>query len=151
MRFPYEVSSSRLGRLILGDNPVSPTQAAASAGQGSASASAGMGERPAPQPAEQASSSFGPIVYEGVPVADRPRHQQIGCETCGQGLEPQQRQVKCHVCSSWMHDGCIEILYIGSKWNADMCLLCQQRLTRQSRFISAIELKKTSLGSRSVV
>ena len=101
-----------------------------------------MGERPAPQPAEQASSSFGPQVYEGVPVAERPRHKQIGCETCSQSFEPQQRRVKCHVCSLWIYDECVEILHIGSKWNAEMCLACQQRLTRKLRVISAIELKK---------
>ena len=83
------LTQSRFGRLILGDTPVSPVQAAANADQGSASASVGMGERPAPQPAERGSSSLGPQVYEGVPVAQRPRHQQISCETCNQTLEPE--------------------------------------------------------------
>ena len=136
------ISNSRLGRLILGDNPVSPVQTAADAGQGSAIVSVGVGERSVPQPAQHASRSSGPNVYEGVPVAGRPRHQQISCETCNQGLEPDQRQVKCHVCQAWMHDGCVEVLHMGSKWNADMCLTCQQTLTRQLKVISAIELKK---------
>ena len=127
------VSQSRLGRLILGDTPVSPVQAATSASQESAGASAGVGERPTPQPVEHGPRGFGPQVYEGVPVAEKPRHKQIGCETCSQSFEPQQRRVKCHVCSLWIHDECIEILHIGSKWNAEMCLACQQRSTRKLR------------------
>ena len=133
--------SQRLGRIILGDTPVSPMQVATGAGQESAGASAGMGERPAPQPAEHGPRGFGPQVYEGVPVAERPRHKQLGCETCCQSFEP-QRRVKCHVCCLWIHDECVETLHIGSKWNAEMCLACQQRLTRRLRVISAIELKK---------
>ena len=82
----------RFGRLILGDIPVSPVQVAANADQGSASASVGMGERPNPQPAEGLMSMLGSPVYEGVPVAQRPRHQQIRCMTCNQTLEPEQRQ-----------------------------------------------------------
>ena len=110
----------RLGRLILGDTPQSPAQGAARTDQGSARASVGVGERLAPQPAERLMSMMGSPVYEGVPVAQRPRHQQISCMTCNQALEPEQRQLKCHVCSSWIHDSCIETLQIGSKWNADV-------------------------------
>merc|ERR1712015_171840 len=112
----------RVGRLILGDIPASPVQVAANADQGSASASVGMGERPAPQPAEGLMSMLGSPVYEGVAVAQRPPHQQIRCMTCNQTLEPEQRRLICHVCSSWMHDRCIETLNIGSNWKADMCL-----------------------------
>ena len=137
--------SRRLGRIILGDTPVSPMQIATEAGQESAGASAGMGERPAPQPAEHGPRGFGPHVYEGVPVAERPRHKQIGCETCSQSFEPQQRRVKCHVCSLWIHDECVEILHIGSKWNAEMCLACQQRSTRKLRVISGIDMYVPSL------
>ena len=137
------ISQSRLGRLILGDtSPVSPAQPAAGAGQEAAIVSVGMGERPDPQPAEYASRSSGPPVYEGVPVAGRPTHQQISCETCNLRLEQHQRQVKCHVCTSWIHDGCVEVLHIGSKWNADMCLTCEQGITRQLRAISVIELSQ---------
>ena len=141
----------RFGRLILGDTPHSPMQevkreqASASArAQASASTSAGMGERPAPQPAERLMSMLGSpsAVYEGVPVAQRPRHQQISCMTCNQTLEPDQRQFMCHVCSSWMHENCIETLKIGSKWNADMCSTCQQNMTRQLRVVSAQEVRK---------
>ena len=116
------LSQSRLGRLILGDTPVSPTQAATGADQGSAGASAGMGERPVPQPVEHGPRGFGPHSHEGVPVAERPRHKQIGCETCGQSLEPHQRRVKCHMCCLWIHDECVETSHIGTKWNAEMCL-----------------------------
>ena len=101
-----------------------------------------MGERPAPQPVENGPRGFGPHAYEGVPVAERPRRKQIGCETCGQSLEPHQRRVKCHMCCLWIHDECIETLHIGTKWHADMCLACQQRSTRKLRVISAIELRR---------
>ena len=87
-------------------------------------------------------SMLGSPVYEGVPVAQRPPHQQIRCMTCSQTLEPEQRRLICHVCSSWMHDCCIETLNIGSNWKADMCLTCQQSMTRQLRVISAQEVKK---------
>ena len=137
------ISKSRLGRLILGDtSPVSSAQSAAGAGQEAAIVSVGVGERPDPQPTEYASRSSGPPVYEGVPVAGRPTFQQISCETCNQRLEQHQRQVKCHVCTSWIHEGCVEVLHIGSKWNADMCLTCVQGMTRQLRAISAIELSQ---------
>ena len=136
--------NTRLGNLILGDTPVSPTQAAATAkaGQGSAGASSSIVERPALPPVEHTLSMSGPPVYEGVPVAQRPTHQQISCMTCSQALLPHQRQVLCHVCSSYVHHGCVEVLGIGSKWNADMCLVCQQGITRQLRVITAIELQK---------
>ena len=107
--------SQRLGRLILGDTPVSPMQVATGAERESAGASAGMGERPAPQPVEHGPRGFGPQAYDGVPVAERPRQKQIGCETCGQSLEPHQRRVKCHVCCLWIHDEYIETLHIGDK------------------------------------
>ena len=102
----------------------------------------GVGELSVPQPSERLLSMTGSPVYEGVPVAKRPRHQQISCMTCSQSLEPQQRQLRCHVCSAWIHDYCVETLHIGSKWNADMCLTCQQGMTKQLRVISAQELRK---------
>ena len=139
------ISNTRLGNLILGDAPVSPTQAAATAKAGQASAGASSSsivERPALPPVEHTLSMSGPPVYEGVPVAQRPTHQQISCMTCSQALLPHQRQVLCHVCSSYIHHGCVEVLNIGSKWNADMCLVCQQGMARQLRAISAIELQK---------
>ena len=130
--------SQRLGRLILGDTPVSPMQQATGADRESAGASAGMGERQAPQPVEHGPRGFGPQSYDGVPMAERPRHTQIGCETCGQSLEPHQRRVKCHVCCLWIHDECIETLHIGNKWNAEMCLACQQRSTRKLGVINCL-------------
>ena len=134
-----EIVSQRIGRLILGD---SPDQFAAGADRESTGVSAGMGERPAPQPFEDGPRGFGPHSYDGVPVAERPRHRQIGCETCGQSLEPHQRRVKCHMCCLWIHDECIETLHIGTKWQAEMCLVCQRRSTRKLRVISAIELRR---------
>ena len=41
-----------------------------------------------------------------------------------------------------MHEECIEQLDIGTKWQAEMCLSCQQRSTRKLRVISAIELRR---------
>ena len=139
----FQRLGGRFGSLIQGDTPPPPAQVAANAGQGSASASVGMGERSNPQPAEGLMSMLpSPAVYEGVPVAQRPPHQQIRCMTCNQGLEDEQRRVMCHVCSSWMHDTCVETVKIGSSWKADMCLNCQQAMTKQLRVISAQELKK---------
>ena len=134
--------SKRLGRLILGDTPVSPMQQATDAGRESAEARTGMSERQVAQPEESRPRGFEPHVYEGVSVAERPRQKQIGCETCGQSLEPHQRRIKCHVGGLWIHDVCLETLQIGDKWNADMCLACQQRLTRKLRVIKAIELRR---------
>ena len=137
------IANTRLGNMILGDTPVSPTQAAATAKAGRASAGASSSSIvPALPPVEHTLSMSGPPVYEGVPVAQRPTHQQINCMTCSQALLPHQRQVLCHVCSSYIHHGCVEVLSTGSKWNADMCLKCQQGMTRQLRAISAIELQK---------
>merc|ERR1712082_164089 len=117
-------------------------QEATGTDQGSAQASAGMGERQAPQPIEHGPRSFEPRSYDGVPVAERPRQKQIGCETCGQSFDPHHRRVKCHVCCLWIHNECIETLYIGDNWYAEMCLACQQRSTRKLRVIKAIELRK---------
>ena len=139
------IRNSRIGNLILGDSEISPVAAesTAKAGQGSAGASSSIVVRPpALPPVEHTLSMSGPPVYEGVPVAHGPTHQQISCMTCSQALLPHQRQVVCHVCSSYMHHDCVEVLTIGTKWSADMCLVCQQGMTRQLRAISAIELQK---------
>ena len=111
------VLGGRLGRLVLGDtSPPSPPpesprdEAAASAEmQAASSSSAGMGEQVRPQPADGLQCKFASPVYGGVPVAKRPPHQQIRCVTCSQSLDEEQSMVKCHVCSSWMHDTCVEI------------------------------------------
>ena len=142
------IRNSRIGNLVLGSDslpesvPASPEQEVEVAGQAPAIMIDSLSERQAPQPSERLRSMHGPPVYEGVPVAQRPTHRQISCMTCSQRLEPQQRQVRCHVCLSWIHDHCIETLRIGSKWNADMCLTCQQGMTRQLKAISAQELQK---------
>ena len=137
-----EIVSRRLGRLILGDSPVSPMQNPTGADRESAGASAGMGERQLPQPPEHGPRGFGPQVQEGVSMAERPRHRQIGCETCGQSLELYERKTKCQVCCLWIHDGCSETLCIGSKWYAEMCLTCHQKTTRKLRVVSAIERRR---------
>ena len=126
------ILSGRLGRMVLGDtSPPSTVQeapregAAASARmQAASSSSAGMGERPIPQPAEglQLQCKFSSPAYGGVPVAKRPPHRQIRCTTCNQTLDEEEPMFKCHVCSSWMHDTCVEVLRIGQTWKADMCL-----------------------------
>ena len=112
-------------RFIRRESPALSEQLAAIQDQELVSTSVGVGEPQVPQPSERMPNTRRPPVYEGVPVAQRPNHQQTGCTTCGQVLEPQQRQLTCHVCSSWIHDTCVEILNIGSKWNVQMCLTCQ--------------------------
>ena len=136
--------------MVLGDtSPPSTVQeapregAAASARmQAASSSSAGMGERPIPQPADGLQCKFASPVYGGFPVAKRPPHQQIRCMTCNQSLDEEQPMFKCHVCSSWMHDTCVEILRIGQSWKAEMCLNCQQVMTKQLKVISAQEKRK---------
>ena len=128
------------GRFLGREAPASPEQVAAY--ENEEPPREGVGESSVPQPSDRLLSMTGSPVYEGVPVAQRPRHQQISCMTCSQSLEPQQRQLRCHMCSAWIHDCCVETLHIGSKWNADMCLTCQQGMTKQLRVISAQELKK---------
>ena len=134
--------SGRIGRLVLGDTPLSPIMQATGAGQGSAQASAAMEEQQDPQPSAQRPASFEPRSYGGVSVAERPRQKQIGCETCGQTFEPHHARVRCTVCSLWIHDDCVETLSIGPAWRAEMCLACQQRSTRKLRVIQALELRR---------
>ena len=138
--------------MVLGDtSPPSTVQeapregAAASARrQAASSSSAGMGERPIPQPAEglQLQCKFSSPAYGGVPVAKRSPHRQIRCTTCNQTLDEEEPMFKCHVCSSWMHDTCVEVLRIGQTWKADMCLDCQQTMTKQLKVIRAQEKRK---------
>ena len=85
----FQTFGGRLGRLILGDTPPSPMQevkreqATVSArAQAASSTSAGMGEGSTSQPAEGLRSKYPSPVYDGVPVAKRPPHQQIRCMTC---------------------------------------------------------------------
>ena len=131
----------RLGSLILGDTPHSPVQEVRRE-QAASSTSAGMGEGSTSQPADGLRSKYPSPVYDGVPVAKRPPHQQIRCMTCNQTLEDEHQMIKCHVCSALMHDTCVEVLRIGHTWKADMCLNCQQGLTRQFKVISAQEIRK---------
>ena len=105
--------SKRIGRLVLGDTPLSPIMQATGAGRGSAQASAGMEEHQALHPSAQGPIGFEPRSYGGVSVADKPRQKQIGCETCGQSFEPHHARIKCHVCCLWIHDECVETLSIG--------------------------------------
>ena len=84
----------------------------------------------------------GPLIREGVPLADRPTHQQLTCTTCSQSLQQHERQQICHVCSSWIHTNCVEVLNIGDTWRTDMCLTCQQGFTRQLRAMNAIERQR---------
>ena len=83
-----------------------------------------------------------PYSHEGVSQAERPRQRQIGCETCSLSFEPYHRRTKCSGCSLWTHEECTERLDIGTRWHADMCLSCQQKVTRKLRVVSAIELRR---------
>ena len=126
---------------MMGDNHDSR---ASGADRESSGVGAGMGERQDPQPMNVRPRGFGaePHSHEGVSQAERPRQRQIGCETCSLSFEPHHRRTKCHMCSLWMHEECTEQVNIGTKWHADMCLSCQQRVTRKLRVISAIELRR---------
>merc|ERR1712175_17039 len=115
---------------------------ATGADQGSEQAIAVREEQSAPQSSAQGPAGFEPRSYGGASVAERPRQRQIGCETCGQSLEPHQARVRCTVCSLWIHDECVETLSIGHSWRAEMCLACQQRSTRKLRVIKALELRR---------
>ena len=104
--------SRRIGRLILGDTPLSPIMRATGADQVSEQAIAVREEQSAPQTSAQGPVGFESRSYGGASVADRPRQRQIGCETCGLSLEPHQARVRCNVCSLWIHEECIETLSI---------------------------------------
>ena len=84
-------------------------------------------------PVEHTFTTRGPPVYEGVPVAQRPTHQQVCCMTCSQALRLDERQVICFVCSSWIHAHCVEVLNIGETWRADMLF------SMPARFDEAVE------------
>ena len=142
--FPQEFVSRRIGRLILGDTPLSPMAQANPPDQGSASASAATGGQRVPPQTAQGFVALEPRMSQGVSVADRPRQRQVGCETCGQSLEPYEDKVRCSVCNLWIHVGCVEILSIGYSWRAEMCLACQQKSTRKLRVIKALEQRRGS-------
>ena len=140
----WALANTRLGNYMLGDSSASPGQAAvaATASQGHAAASSSMVEYPPIPSAEHTLRRSGPPTYEGIPTANLPTHQQINCMTCNQALRPSQRQALCYICTSYVHHGCMESLSIGHKYNADMCLICQQGIQRQLRVITAIESQK---------
>ena len=120
----FQLLGGRFGRLILGDTPLSPMQDI-SREQAASNTSVGLGEGLTSQPVDGLRCKYPPPVYDGVPVAKRPPHQQIRCMTCNQTLEDEHQMVKCHVCSALMHDTCVEVLRIGHTWKAHMCLNCQ--------------------------
>ena len=136
------LANTRIGSYMLGDSSVSPNQAVVPVTTGHAAASSSMIEYPPIPSADHTLRRSGPPMYEGVPTANLPTHQQINCMTCNQALRPSQRQALCYVCTSYVHHGCMESLSIGHKYNADMCLVCQQGIQRQLRVIAAIELEK---------
>ena len=128
-----------LGNIFRGESASPETAIVPTSGHPAASSN--LAEYPPVPSAEHTLRRIGPPIYEGVPTADLPIFQQINCMTCSQALRPYQRQVRCHVCSSYVHQGCVEVLKIGHKFNAEMCLVCQQGITRQLRAITAIELQ----------
>ena len=50
--------------------------------------------------------------------------------------------MKCHGCRNWIHEGCVELMDIGTSWNADMCLTCKFKATRMLRVVSAVEFSQ---------
>ena len=86
--------------------------------------------------------SRGPLIREGVPLAERPTHQQVSCMTCKMSLQEHERHQTCHVCMSWIHTQCVEALCIGDSFRADMCLTCQQDIVRRLKAISAMERRR---------
>ena len=109
---------------------------------GRAAASSNMVDLPPIPSADHTLRRSGPPRYDGIPTANLPTHQQINCMTCNQQLRHSQQQVVCHVCTSYVHEGCTETLSIGSRYKADMCLVCQQGIQRQIRCISVIERER---------
>ena len=57
---------------------------------------------------------------EGVPQARRPRLRQISCDTCCLRMENYHHLLKCCGCRNWVHEGCLEVLDIGTAWHADV-------------------------------
>ena len=86
--------------------------------------------------------SRGPLIREGVPLAERPTHQQVSCMTCNMSLQEHERHQTCPVCTSWIHTHCVEVLHIGELFRADMCLSCQQDIVRRLKAISAVERRR---------
>ena len=76
---------------------------------------------------------------EGASRPERPRYEDLPCETCCQKLEVYQALSQCSGCGKWTHRGCQEQLDIGTTWHAEMCLSCKQRVTRWLRIVNAIE------------
>ena len=134
------LANTRIGSYMMGDSSVSPSQALVPATDGHAAASSSMVEYPPIPSAEHTLRRSGPPMYEGIPTANLPTHQQINCMTCNQALRHSQPQVLCYICTSYVHHGCMESLSIGDRHNADMCLTCQQGIQKQLRCIAMIEL-----------
>ena len=79
---------------------------------------------------------------EGGSHADRPRHRQLSCETCCLRLDLNQNRTQCSGCRLWIHDTCTERLKLGTRYQATMCLICQQKATRMFRVANAVELSQ---------
>ena len=137
-----------LVRYINGDSSAasSPSQGEAEVPapttDGRAAASSNVVDLPPIPSADHTLRRSGPPRYDGIPTANLPTHQQINCMTCNQQLRHSQRQVVCHVCTSYVHEGCTETLSIGTRYKADMCLVCQQGIQRQIRCISVVERER---------
>ena len=79
---------------------------------------------------------------EGVPQARRHRLRQISCETCCLRVENYHHLLKCCGCRNWVHEGCLEVLDIGTPWHADVCLTCNFQVTRMLRVVNAVEFSQ---------
>ena len=57
-------------------------------------------------------------------------------------MESYHHLLKCCGCRNWVHEGCPEILDIGTSWHADVCLTCKFKVTRMLRVVSAVEFNR---------
>ena len=76
---------------------------------------------------------------EGASRPERPRYEDLLCETCCLRLERYQQVSHCRGCGNWTHQGCVEQLDIGASWHAEMCLTCKHKEARWLRVVSAVE------------
>ena len=99
-----------------------------------------LGRRGSPHPEVRARAVVSERrAEEGASRLERPRYEDLLCETCCLRLERYQQVSHCRGCGNWTHRGCVEQLDIGMSWHAEMCLTCKHKATRWLRVVSAVE------------